>query len=246
MSERIEVLDRRRTMADQVYARLRRLIVALELTPGAPVPESDVSLRFGVSRTPVREALVRLANEGLVVVAPQIGTFVAPIDPDWVRQAQFLREHLEVAVSLKLCEMGPLDLAPARRSIQEQEALAGAHGFVDFIPVDDGFHQWLFETAGVGQLWSVIQAKKAHLDRIRVLHTPEPGKLQEVIAQHVEILDAIDAADPARAEAACRRHTRGALRYLEHLEATRSELFEPVRLTRQRRQPADRAAHPTR
>lgn len=233
-----DALDRRRSIADQIYETLRRMIVSLELGPSAPVSEAEISLRFAVSRTPVREALLRLASEGLVVIVPQFGTFVAAIDPDSVRQTQFLREHLEVAVSLKLCAMPGVDLSAARALIQQQEAVARAHGYAEFIPLDDRFHQTLFEAAGVGQVWSVIQAKKAHLDRIRILHTPEPGKLDEVIAQHRVMLEAILAGDRAGAEAVCRRHTSGVLHYLAHLQATRAELFEPVRLSRQRKSQA--------
>src|SRR5687768_10680308 len=86
------LLDRRRSVADQIYEALRHMIVTLELAPGEPIPETEVSTRFSVSRTPVRESLLRLTNEGLVVVVPQFGTFVAPIDVDAVRQVQFMRQ----------------------------------------------------------------------------------------------------------------------------------------------------------
>jgi DNA-binding GntR family transcriptional regulator len=228
-------LDRRRSVSDQLYEHLRRLIVTLELRPGEIISEPEISQRFGVSRTPLREALIRLSQEELVVIIPQFGSFVSAIDADAVRQVQFLRENLEVAVGVKLAGIEGLDLTAARLMIPQQQLMAKAQSYWSFIPLDDRFHELLFEAAGMDRIWTFIQAKKAHLDRIRVLHTPEPGKLDEVIAQHSAILDAIEAMDKPRTEATIRRHVSGVLDYLAHLQATRSELFEPLRPARPRR-----------
>lgn len=235
-------LDRRRSISDQLYEYLRQMIVSLEFRPGEAVSEPDISQRFGVSRTPVREALLRLAHEGLVMVIPQFGTFVAAIDVDAVRQVQFLRENLEVAVGLRLCRMERrVELQQFRDLLVQQKQTAKAHGYIAFLPVDDKFHQTLFEVAEMDQVWTVIQAKKAHLDRVRALHTPEPGKLDEVIAQHTAILDFIEARDEAGVEKTIRAHTSGVLTYLEHLKDTQSELFEPMRPVRPRKGAAAKA-----
>ncbi len=231
-------LDRRRSISDQLYERFRQMIIALELRPGEAISEPDISQRAGVSRTPVREALLRLAQEGLIVVIPQFGTFVSSIDVDAVRQVQFLRENLEVAVGVRLCGMDRVDLSAARQLIPQQRLIADSEGYTAFIPLDDRFHEILFEAAGVDQIWTVIQAKKAHLDRIRMLHAPQPGKLGEVIAQHMAMLDAIEARDAARAEEVIRRHTSGVLQYLDQLRNGRPELFEPLRPVRPRRGPS--------
>ena len=87
-------------------------------------------------------------------------------------------------------------------------------------------HAWLFDTAGMGRLWSAIHVKKAHLDRIRFLHVPEPGKIRQVAEQHVAILDAIAAGDRATTEARVREHTSGSVLYLETLLVERPELFD--------------------
>ena len=129
-------LDRRRSIADQIYDELRRKVVQLDLKPGQALSEKTTAELFKVSRTPVREAILRLADHGLVTVAPQFGTFIAAIDPDEVRQAQFMREHLEVAIALRLCGMDDVDLTPARELVTQQEALAAAGDFAGFTVLD--------------------------------------------------------------------------------------------------------------
>lgn len=230
-------LDRRRSIADQVYDELRRMIVQFELKPGEILSEKATAELFRVSRTPVREALMRLSEHGLVTVAPQFGTFVAAIDPDEVRQAQFMREHLEVAVALRLSGVRQLDLTPARNLVTQQRAVLPTSNFATFSQLDDAMHAWMFKAAGMDRLWSAIHAKKAHLDRIRFLHVPQPGKSELITEQHTGILDAIAAGDRRLTEKRVREHTSGALEYLQQLMNARPELFERPRLSRTRAAP---------
>ena len=109
---------------------------------------------------------------------------------------------------------------------------ASTGDFARFTVLDDQMHAWLFDTAGMGRLWSAIHVKKAHLDRIRFLHVPEPGKIRQVAEQHVAILDAIAAGDRATTEVRVREHTSGSVLYLETLPVERPELFDSLRLSR--------------
>jgi GntR family transcriptional regulator, rspAB operon transcriptional repressor len=216
---------RRRSLADDIYDELRLAIVTLRMPPGEVVSEKDLCAQFGVSRTPVREALLRLADHGLVEIAPQHATFVAPIDADAVRQAQFLRENLEAPVVRRLCEGTPPDLTRPRALLAEHRRILETGDYFASVPIDDRFHQALFDLAGMGPLWSVIHARKAHLDRIRALQVPEPGKLARVVQEHAEILDAIAARDPDRAETTLRGHVTNVLIALDRLLADRPDLF---------------------
>jgi DNA-binding GntR family transcriptional regulator len=227
-------LDRRRSIADQIYEELRRMIVQFELKPGEVLSEKATAELFKVSRTPIREALMRLAEHGLVTVAPQFGTFVAAIDPDEVRQAQFMREHLEIAVAVRLCAIRGLDLSTARNLVSQQRAILPMSNFAGFTALDDAMHAWLFKTAGMDRLWAAIHAKKAHLDRIRFLHVPQPGKIEEVAEQHTGILDAIQSGDRRLTERRVREHVSGSLIYLDKLMSSRPELFQRPRLSRSR------------
>ena len=216
---------RRRSLADETYDQLRRMIVTLELRPGEILNERELCARFTVSRTPVREAMLRLADHGLVVIAPQHGTFVSGIDPDAVRQAHFLRENLEVPVALRLCDAGHLDLSELHGVILEQHVVLARDDFAAFLPLDDAFHRGLFELAGLGEIWSVIQAKKAHLDRILFLQAPHHGKLALLVREHEAILEAITRHDRSEAERMVRTHLSGAIDFLERLFAETPELF---------------------
>ena len=216
---------RRRSLADDIYDDLRAQIVTLRMAPGETVSEKDLGQHFGVSRTPIREALLRLADHGLVVIAPQHATKVARIDPDAVRQAQFLRENLEAAVVRQLAKAPLTDLTLPRALIAEHRLILKTQEYFASVPVDDRFHQSLFDLAGMGPVWSVIHARKAHLDRIRALQVPEPGKLARVVEEHEAILDAIAAQDADRAEALMRHHLTNVLGALVRLQETRADLF---------------------
>lgn len=222
----MQLSRRRRSLSDDIYDELRAAIVSLQMAPGEVVSEKDLGQRFGVSRTPIREALLRLADHGLVDIAPQHATLVARIDADSVRQAQFLRENLEAAVVRRLC-LGPLpDLTLPRGLIAEHRRILATQDYFASVPVDDRFHKSLFDLTGMGPLWSVIHARKAHLDRIRALQVPEPGKLARVVEEHEAILDAIAARDADRAERVLRIHVTNVLGALDRLMVERPALFD--------------------
>jgi GntR family transcriptional regulator, rspAB operon transcriptional repressor len=220
------VSRRRRSHADEIYDELRRLIVSLELAPNVVLSEKELCDRFGVSRTPVREALLRLAEHGLVTIAPQHGTFVSGIDPRAVRQSHFLRVNLEIPVAHRLCAAIGLDLSRPRNIVAQQSGLAENNDYSAFLPLDDAFHESLFELADLGEVWAIIHRRKAHLDRIRFLQAPQPGKLSTLVQEHAAILDAIGSADRQKAEDVIRRHVSGAIGFMEELLRSQAELFD--------------------
>ena len=114
----------RKTNRRAVYEDLRRRILALELQPGATLSENELAAELGVSRTPVRESLILLADEGLVQVFPKVGSFVSRVDPQRVADAQFLREAVELASLKDLPPAGELDedvLASLRANLEQQQ-----------------------------------------------------------------------------------------------------------------------------
>ncbi|MDO5623020.1 MAG: GntR family transcriptional regulator [Paracoccus sp. (in: a-proteobacteria)] len=221
----MQQIARRRTLTDDVYDALRRQIVTLDLLPGAALVDKDLSEQFGVSRTPLREAILRLVQDGLVIVAPQYATFVAPLNPVAVREAHFLRENLELPVLRQLCGGASIDLSGPHQILIEQRLLLNRGTFADFLPLDDRFHQLLFQLAGLDKIWNIIHAKKAQLDRVRHIQAPQDGKIRTLIEEHTAILAAIAAQDSTTAETVLRRHISGAVGYLGQLAAERPELF---------------------
>ncbi|MDZ4938382.1 GntR family transcriptional regulator, partial [Clostridium perfringens] len=127
-----------------VYSRLKQQIVSLELPPGTALSEKEVSLSFEVSRTPVRESFVRLAQEDLVVVLPQRGTRVSLIDSELVEEARFMREQLEKAVVRLACESFPEDkLAELEQNLSEQSESIAKHDGKHMFELDEAFHRIL-------------------------------------------------------------------------------------------------------
>lgn len=208
-------MRQRRSRSDEIYDALRQMIVTARLPPGAALVERDLCALFSASRTPLREAVLRLAAHGLVTVAPQHGTFVAALSPRMVRLAHFLRENLELPVISRLAAQGAADLRGARATIIEQKLAAARDDHAALVLLDDRFHAALFDAAGLPEVWDVIHAKKAHLDRIAFGQEQHGGGGATAIAQHEAILDAIEAGDPEAAVRCARDHIGSPLAHLE-------------------------------
>jgi DNA-binding GntR family transcriptional regulator len=221
-------LSRRRTTTARkaAYDALRRAIVAGELAPGTRLSENELADALGVSRTPVREALLRLREDQLVEVAPQHGTFVTPISTDAVRDAQFLREAVEcAAIRLAATRTTPADVAALRALLREQEIARDAGDVDGFDRLDLALHRALCDLSGRPIAWAVGQRANGHLDRVRRLSLPEPNYVAEMVEEHRAVVDAVEIGDPDLAEAALRHHLRMVLSGLPRIRAERPELF---------------------
>ena len=205
-------LDRTRQATPQVLERLRASILSLDLVPGTVLVRQDLAERFGVSQTPVREALLRLHEEGLVDVFPQHATLVSRIDITAARQAHFLRRAIELELVRELALQRPEGLVPAlRRQIALQDALAKAKQYEDFVAADRRFHALLYEAAGMPGLQEVVGRGSGHVDRLRRLHLPTAGKMASILKDHRAITAGIAADDPHAAQEALRAHLSGTL-----------------------------------
>jgi GntR family transcriptional regulator, rspAB operon transcriptional repressor len=226
-------IDRRTRLSDQAYAAVRAKIVTGELMPGARLAEAEIATSLGISRTPLREALLRLADEGLLAVYPQSGSFIAPISLEAMAEAQFVREHLECAVIRETAERIDADgVAALRRIVAEQQAAHDAREPDRFYELDEALHAAFAELAGRAGVWRVIQQGKVHLDRVRVLSLPVADHIPHLIRQHRAIIDALAAHDPAAAETALRRHLREVFATVEQLGLAAAE---EIRAPRRRR-----------
>ena len=207
-----ERLDPSRRAAPQVFERLRDRIIALALPPGAPLSRIALQSEFGLSSTPIRDALMRLAEEGLVDVFPQHATLVSRIDVPRAQQAQFLRQALELEI-VRLLAMIPA-LVPVddlNALIGQQRRFAKDGDFASFTVVDNAFHQRLYSAADKQDLWLLVRSRSGHIDRLRRLHLPSPGKAQTILRHHKQIVDAIAAGHPDEAQAYLREHLTGTL-----------------------------------
>lgn len=198
--------------AARVYSVLRAQIISLELLPDTTLVRNDVADAFGVSQSPVREAIQRLEQEGLVISYPQSRTVVSKIDVAHARETQFLRVSVELEVAQTLARAGDAALvAPTARLLQMQKLAGDDHDIGEFTTLDRLFHLSLFEAAGVRALWHLIADRSGHIDRLRRLNLPDLGKIAEVIRHHEDILAAIASGDRDAVEDAVRTHLSGTL-----------------------------------
>ena len=213
-------LDRARHAAPQVLDHLRERIVALDLPPGMLLSRANLASSFGVSQTPVRDALMRLEEEGLVDVFPQHKTVVSRIDIAQARQAHFLRRAIEVEVARMLAGDSEASLVKRlRATIGHQRAALAAGDYPEFVACDQAFHRQMYEAADVPGLWEEVRRRSGHLDRLRRLHLPAAGKGDAILRDHARIVDAIAKRDAATAELRVREHLSGTLLQIDAIRA---------------------------
>ncbi len=218
----------REPMARQVTRALRQAIVSMRIPPGEMLSEQDLAQRFGVSRSPVREALIKLSEAGLVRVLPQRGTQVVKISRAAVEDARFIRLAVECAVVREAAmRASPVMLTELNASLTRQRRAQRATSSDDFMTLDEEFHRLLAETAGRPAAWRMIEDVKPQMDRVRYLDVKQATPRHTIVAQHVMIVDAIKAGDPAAAEKAMHQHLSEILRSLPELAAKHPDLFEP-------------------
>ena len=226
--------------APQIHAILRRAIIEVALEPGRHVSEGEVAEALGVSRTPVREAFIRLGEEGLILAYPKLGSFVAPIRRADLVRAQFVREALECAVARRVAETIAPPGAGCLRAMQGRlESAEAAGDLAAFDVADEGAHRTLAEESAVEGIWAAVVQARGPLDRARRLVLPDPATRARIVAQHAEIVEAVTRREPARAAEAMRVHTRDLLGRLSTLEERHPSYFrEGPPPGRGRRRPA--------
>ncbi|MHC8943776.1 DNA-binding GntR family transcriptional regulator [Advenella incenata] len=211
-------LDRSRQAAPQLYQLLRQKIIALEWAPGALLSRAELADCYGVSQTPVREALLKLAAEMLVDIYPQASTRVSLIDITLAKQAHFLRQSLELELVRELAQSHEPGLIESLQAlVQQQDALRAAKDLSAFSQADTQFHRMLYQAAGKDALWHLVHSNSGHLDRLRRLHLPVSGKLERIIGDHRLIVQAISGNAPEQAQQRLREHLSGTLEYVEQI-----------------------------
>jgi len=221
------VLDRGRQAAPQLYELLRQKIISLELTPGTVLSRADLAVAFDVSQTPVREALLKLAEEKLVDVFPQASTRVSLIDAAFARETHFLRRALELEIVRELALSHEPQLISSLKALMLEQKLARNNGnFTDFTDADMGFHRMLYQAVHKESLWHLVHSRSGHIDRLRRLHLPVVGKQDRILGDHDRVLDAIERHDPDGAQQALRDHLSGTLEYMGQIQADHPQLFK--------------------
>lgn len=217
-------LDRSRQVAPQVFDALRELIISVALEPGTVLARAELADHYGVSQTPIRDALMRLGDEGLVDIFPQHATVVSRIDVDAALQAHFLRRAIELEILASVCAMPEAAhealMAHLAGHLAVQKSALRRTDYGSFSVADLAFHQAMYEATCVSSLWDLVRQRSGHVDRLRRLNLPARGKAQMVVADHEEIVAALRARDLPRATQALRKHLAGTLSFIDKIRET--------------------------
>jgi len=216
------------SLSTRVYQVLKNAILALAYQPGEILRKSEICEALNVSRSPVSEAIAKLAAEGLVDVVPQAGTFVARFSMHDIREGAFLREALELAAVEHLAHcITDEQIVQLRRNIRLQEALVADGDFDGFYQLDEQMHELIMASTGFRRLAQMAETAWVQVNRARQLALPSPGRITETLHEHQKIANAIAAHDPKAARDATRHHLRQLIKNIEPLEQDHPELFQP-------------------
>jgi len=217
-------------LSARVYGALKQAIFSLEYRPGEILRKGEVCELLGVSRSPVSEAVAKLADEGLVAVVPQAGTFISRFSMDEIREGAFTREALELAAVERVAVTITDDqLAQLRVNLEWQQALAGQDDSPGFFKADRQMHAMILSFTGYSRLARLADHSWVQVDRARIMHLPLLGRVHETIAEHRQIIAALQAHDPQKAREVTRHHLSQLIKYLEPMEREHPDLFEPKR-----------------
>lgn len=180
------------TGKDYAYRVIKDNIMSLELKPGEVLSESDLAQKLNVSRTPIREVLIKLKSEKLIEVKPQTGTYVSLIDWNLIDQAVFMRYNLEKKVleeaATNLNEDALIEMEKclfAQKLIKDKQ-----NNSIEFHYLDNKFHKLLFEGTGKSGIWDAIANISTHYNRMRLLADIKKDKIY-LIDEHMQYLNII-------------------------------------------------------
>ncbi|EEI23140.1 GntR family transcriptional regulator [Lentilactobacillus hilgardii] len=181
-----------KSLNEIAYQTILDDILKLKLTSGERVQDKNLVDKLNISRTPVREAILRLKNDGLMDTVPQSGTYVTKISLKSALNARFVRQNVERSVVEEASqEMSDFDVLDAQNVIEKQKLAAKNRNSVDFFYLDNDFHKKFYMATGKGEIWNWLKVLTLQLDRYRFLRIQKAEMpWEELIEQHQGILDA--------------------------------------------------------
>jgi len=217
-----------RTSRDLVYKTIKSNILELHLEPGSAINETDIAAALNVSRTPIREAFVRLSRENLIVSYSQRGSFVTKLDMQLVEEGRFMRKILEKAVYKNVAQSaGPMLIQTLRKSVGIQEAVVQALSDYasEFMLLDNHFHQSIFEADGKRNVWNSILDINTHFNRLRFLELKEQSNIYKVLFQHEALVNAIEAHNVNAIDQIINEHTSNVMNIVDTMRINHPGYF---------------------
>lgn len=215
---------------DALYEALRAAIVRLEYKPGEAIYENVIAQRSGLSRTPVRDALKRLRDEGLVEIRAGAGSFVARIDVHRLQQAITMRSLIEgeAAAAAARDARAPVLYATLGVIIEAQRAAIAAGDLDGMYQLDSQFHEAFFAFRNLGMMWGVVRTARAEMDRIHHVARSNPDRPRLAAHAHQTIADAVNRREPDSARAIMIEHIQSNSAYLLDIAAKHPEYLRPA------------------
>jgi DNA-binding GntR family transcriptional regulator len=196
-------------LASKVYGALREAILAGDFDPGEPLTEHDLCRRFGVSRTPVREALAKLDRDRLVRVVPKKGAFVRTVSHDEIRELYEIREALEaLVVRLAAPRLAEGELAEFERRFSALQARGAAAPALELRALGEEFHQYLGKQAGNAKLLEMLGAIREQIQSVWTMSIMAPRRVPGLVREHLALIQALRRGQSARAERLMIQHVR--------------------------------------
>lgn len=188
----MQILDKLQseTAREYAYRVIKYNIITLQLAPGSMVSETELANELGVSRTPVREALIELSKYGVVNIYPQKGSSVSLIDSEKIEEARFLRLVLEKAVVELICDMDNVDFTALNENVELQKFYLNQNIPDKIFDLDNEFHKTLFKISNKMQIYDLIQDVGVHFDRFRSLSI-SPVRNINIVSDHEELYKAL-------------------------------------------------------
>lgn len=181
----------RESSRDYALRTIKENIVDLELAPGSQISENELAAEMGLSRTPVREALIELSRVEIIETHPQRKSTVSLIDSDLVEESRFMRNLLECAVAELVCEMAtPIDIERLNANVQMQSFYLDSYYTNELMALDNQFHETLFDIAKKSRVFQLIQNIAIHFDRVRGMALSSVKDLR-VVQDHRDLVDLI-------------------------------------------------------
>ena len=192
---------------EAIVTYLRVAIVSGELRPGQTLHESDLTKQFGASRSPIREALVQLEQEGLVTTIPKKGSVITSIDKGQLRQALFVRSSLEATnIELLAQNISDAQIATIKENIERQRNAILYDDYAEMYDSMDEFHLLLCDFNQLPRIWEIIRREKIPLDRLHALNQPHSPRMSTLFNQHIEIVKALEEKDSEKCSTLIRMH----------------------------------------
>jgi DNA-binding GntR family transcriptional regulator len=192
---------------EAIVTYLRVAIVSGELRPGQTLHESDLTKQFGASRSPIREALVQLEQEGLVTTIPKKGSVITAIDKGQLRQALFVRSSLEATnIELLAQNISDAQITTIKENIERQRNALLHDDYAEMYDSMDEFHLLLCDFNQLPRIWEIIRREKIPLDRLHALNQPHNPRMATLFNQHIEIVKALEEKDSEKCSTLIRMH----------------------------------------